>query len=1115
MKNQLLGSLVFFLLCSVSSYSQLADGTISPDFNLNDLNNVNHQLFADYLDNDKHVVLDFSATWCGPCWTYHTGGAIESFYDDHGPAGDDVAMAIMVESDASTNTNCLYGPTGCNNSTWGDWVTGTPYPIIDAPTSATAATFSIAYYPTIYMINGYDNRIFEVGQPTASGFENWLNSFDLDVTSTTIIPHNCLSYGSIELGTTGGHGNLSYEWDNGSTSAIATGLEAGDYYVTITDQNDYWVERGPYTVTTDISNSDFNITPILFQNVSCYDYDDGLIDVEATGLNISYQWSSGSTNSNSGNLAPGTHSIIVSNDIGCVDSEVYTITEPPLLAGALLGIDPSCDNSNGEVQITAVGGTPPYEYQLDGVYTTTGFYNNLAPGIYAAIITDNNLCFYTDVVELEGDPIPVAMAATPEQLNCSISSVEISGEGSSTGSNISYEWLDPSGTSIATTKETSVSATGIYTLIVTDNLGCSEMTTAEVTGDYTEPTISSNNEIITCSSTQVQLCMDVNGASSYFWNVNGQQINALCVSVESPGDYTATAVGSNGCENTSLSSVSVDTNIPEVETAEPEILTCVFTNQAISATLNGNTADHTINWSTADGNIVGYISDLEIEIDAPGVYEVSVTNNATGCNVLNTIVVDEFINTPAAMFTADNDDNNLYLSGTAVGNPSSWEWFVNGVSVGNTQDYAYSLMGEQSAMVCLKIQNECGFDEFCNSVSITDPLEVGLTSENVDCFGESTGIIQIEPTGGVSPYSIQTVGPNGYSSVDQNLSNLPAGIYEITVNDSETRVTTVSVLITENPLLESSGTTENPLCYESAEGSINLDVTGGAGNYSYEWSNGAMSQNISDLPEGDYSVLIEDEVGCTTTQSFTLTQPDQLVQEGVVQDVNCFGESNGSIVLSLTGGTGNLELEWSDPTLDGVNNTTVSAGSYDLMVTDENGCVSNDTYVVSQPDQLVYNLESIEDDFDGNGGSIDVTVNGGVTPYEYTWSNGEMTEDLAGLMMGTYSLVVLDANGCELLTDDFDIEFISDVNEISGLVGFKVYPNPTKEVLNVDLEMNSLNPGLIQLIDYSGKVIVQRSFSTSENFNSVIDVSNYASGMYLLKVETENGIALKKVTIMK
>ena len=163
MKKILYTLLFAFIMCN-NSYAQLPNGSIAPDFTFIDLNGTTHTLY-DYLDNGYTVFIDFSAVWCPPCWGYHTSGALEDLYINHGPAGhpnvdanttDDI-MVIFVEGDGS-DLACLQG-TGCN--TQGDWLTGTPYPIMctgnDAngnlinttnPTNA----YQITAWPTVYMI---------------------------------------------------------------------------------------------------------------------------------------------------------------------------------------------------------------------------------------------------------------------------------------------------------------------------------------------------------------------------------------------------------------------------------------------------------------------------------------------------------------------------------------------------------------------------------------------------------------------------------------------------------------------------------------------------------------------------------------------------------------------------------------------------------------------------------------------------------------------------------------------------------------------------------------------------------------------------------------------------
>lgn len=140
-----IGCLVFCLRVS----AQLPDGSIAPDFTAQDITGQTHHLYS-LLDAGKIVVLEISATWCPPCWVYHNSQAMQDLYQAHGPNGDDKLRVLWVEGDPNTNLNCLYGTAGCNGGSAGNYVQGTPYPILN--NSSIANAYQISYYPTIYII---------------------------------------------------------------------------------------------------------------------------------------------------------------------------------------------------------------------------------------------------------------------------------------------------------------------------------------------------------------------------------------------------------------------------------------------------------------------------------------------------------------------------------------------------------------------------------------------------------------------------------------------------------------------------------------------------------------------------------------------------------------------------------------------------------------------------------------------------------------------------------------------------------------------------------------------------------------------------------------------------
>jgi len=154
-------AILLLLLLAMSRLSaQLPAGSLAPDFTTTDVTGQSWHLY-DLLAQDKIVLLEFGATWCGPCWAYHNGGALQEFYAAHGPAGDARAQVFFIEGDPATAVNCLYGQSGCNSTTLGNWVNGTPYPVIND--AAIAEAYQCTYYPTLFIICP-NRKVYEVGQ---------------------------------------------------------------------------------------------------------------------------------------------------------------------------------------------------------------------------------------------------------------------------------------------------------------------------------------------------------------------------------------------------------------------------------------------------------------------------------------------------------------------------------------------------------------------------------------------------------------------------------------------------------------------------------------------------------------------------------------------------------------------------------------------------------------------------------------------------------------------------------------------------------------------------------------------------------------------------------------
>lgn len=339
-----------------------------------------------------------------------------------------------------------------------------------------------------------------------------------------------------------------------------------------------------------------------------------------------------------------------------------------------------------------------------------------------------------------------------------------------------------------------------------------------------------------------------------------------------------------------------------------------------------------------------------------------------------------------------------------------------------------------TCVISVEITDPCGrTGAGAQSVLINNcSLTVDKTINNVSCFGESDGQIVMDINGSPGPFnwSWTRVYPSGSGSgTGDTISGLSIGTYNVTVTDGGACSTSFTQLITQPTLLTVTPTVNNYLCVGTT-GSINLTVNGGTPNYTYDWSgpNGYTNntKDIADLLAGIYNVTVTDANGCELNLFDTITGPlDSLKIDSVVStNITCFGDNNGTINTYISGGTPGYTYLWNDGNTN-ANRTNLSPGNYTLIVTDANGCQTNITVPISQPQRLILSRTKIDPTCPPGGeapldenGSINLTVTGGVGPYTYAWStlNGSglvpTDEDQSDLTIGTYTVLVTDANGC-------------------------------------------------------------------------------------------------------
>ena len=235
-----------------------------------------------------------------------------------------------------------------------------------------------------------------------------------------------------------------------------------------------------------------------------------------------------------------------------------------------------------------------------------------------------------------------------------------------------------------------------------------------------------------------------------------------------------------------------------------------------------------------------------------------------------------------------------------------------------------------------------------------------------------------------------------------------------TLNGSRSSLlSSIGCVPVNTPILVSSVVT-NPICNGDNNGSIDLSVSGGLPPFTYSWSTGSSSQDVSSLSSGSYSVTITDAQGQLETEYYTLTDPSSLSATFIISNTSGLGMNDGSVAVSPSGGTPPYSYYWIGNSSTSPSIYNLTAGSYTSYVIDANNCYITNVLTVIDDVLIPLSVSYSVTDVTCNGGadgSVDVSVVGGSLPYSYIWSNGSSSEDLSNLSSGSYNLTVTDNSG--------------------------------------------------------------------------------------------------------
>ncbi|WP_417368168.1 T9SS type A sorting domain-containing protein [Flavobacterium beibuense] len=802
--------------------------------------------------------------------------------------------------------------------------------------------------------------------------------------------------GEATASATGGTSPYNYLWSNGATTASIAGVPAGTYTVTVTDANGC-TDTANVTITQPTALNASAITT----NVSCNGGNNGTVDLTVVGGTPPYTfaWSNTATTEDMTGLEAGTYNVTVTDSKGCTATASATITEPTVLMASAVTTDVSCNGgSNGTLDLTVTGGTAPYTFAWSNTATTEDM-TGLTAGTYDVTVTDAKGCTTTASATVNEPAALIASLTSQTNIACN---GESTGSASITvnGGNPPYTYSWSNGATTATINDL---AAGTYFVTVTDNKGC----TASASATISEPTAliasasvdsnvscnAGNDGAATASATGGQ------GSYSYLWS-NGA--TTASIAGVTAGTYTVTITDTNGCTDTASVTITEPTEIVVTTSVLSQPSCNGDTSAGATASATGGTGPYSYYWNVNGYNVytAGWIG------STAGTYTVTVTD-ASGCTATGEITITE----PDAIdpgVTQINvscfGGNNGQATATPTGGvgPYNYLW-SNGATTA-------TISGIVAGTYTITITDNNGCTG-TDTVTITEPTELiasAVVDANISCNGASDGEATASATGGTGAYTY--LWSNGATTA--SIAGVPAGIYTVTITDANSCTDTAMVTITEPAVLTASAVTTNVSCNGGSNGTVNLTVTGGTAPYTFAWSNTATTEDMTGLTAGTYNVTVTDANGCTTTASATVTEPTILMASAVTTAVSCNGGSNGTVDLTVTGGTAPYSFAWSN-TATTEDMTGLTAGTYDVTVTDANGCTTTASATVTEPTVLTATAVTTAVSCNGgNNGTADLTVTGGTAPYTFVWSNAATTEDLTGLVAGTYNVTVTDANGC-------------------------------------------------------------------------------------------------------
>ena len=936
---------------------------------------------------------------------------------------------------------------------------------------------------------------------TCTGTNTGVVTLRTNPTVTVNSPSVCSGASATLTATPNPAGTYGYSWavplgatDPGDVNSFGTTI-AGTYSVTVTDGNTCTgVNTGVVTLRT-------NPTVTVNNPTVCSGSTATLTATPNPAGTYTYEWGvplgvsdPGDVNS-FGTTVAGTYSVTVTDGNTCtgVNTGVVTVNANPTVSVNNPNV---CSGLSATVIATpSPAGTYTYSWTVPGGATNPGNVNSfgtMIAGNYDVMITDGNTCtaINTGVVGVSTNPTVTVNSPSV----CSGFTATLTATPNPIAS-YTYTWAVPIGaTDPGNVGTFGTLVAGTYSVTITDGNTCTGSNTGLVTVNA-NPTVTVNSPTV-CLGNSATLTATPNpaGAYDYSWAVpigatSPGNVNTFGTTVT--GTYTVTVTDGNTCTGSNTGVATINAN-PTVIVTKTDITCNGLCDGSVLATPSGGGGSYGYTWDNGAPSIQNPTG------LCVGTFNVTVAD-ANTCTVIGSASIAE----PTAIVPSVSAVNDYCgqrigtatasaTGGTVVANNYTYRWSVNA----NSQTTATATgLSAATYTVTITDNNNCTATATATVNNVAGPT-ASTTTTNETC-SSCNGTATAQVNGGTVAAGYDYIWSNN-GQITQTAINLCAGNYTVTATDDMgcTVVVLATVVGIPGPIVNITKT--DVTCYNLNNGSLTANATGTA-TLSYSWANSGgnvgNTSTISNLAAGIYTVTVTDGNSCTISANRQVNQPTELVLVQNQQNILCFGDCTGQLIVSASGGTPNYTYVWNGTPQNTATVTGLCTGAYSVVVTDNNGCTNSLLYTLNQPLDITYQTQTLREYCDMQNGKIEVVnIAGGTGNKSISWDlNGNNSPN--ALPGGTYSYTITDANGCTKTEQVL----------VSSM------PAPTVNIVaNPDFCNEGIGNATVTVTGGTGLPITYDWVNLGNNTSSI---SNLRAGDYELQINDSNCIVSTNFSI--